>query len=198
MNDQYNDDSEGFDPNAHKPDPNQKSSDFLERPGKFLVALTWMSELAENKNGKLNARFKVEVIAEARRDGVDDTDAGLIFFDNIYFVPTTYQRLGALCAAMGVNEAFKFTDQQVKRALLFRPFKTSVKVESSDGRKFAKLGFVEPSVTSEERAAMDQWVVDAAERRAADSAAGGASNEFGGDDGAPMPDDDDLDDMTGF
>lgn len=175
-------DQNDFDPSAHKPDPNKKSDDKkLERAGTYLLALTWMSELAENKNGKLNARFKVEVI--------DGPEKGAIFFDSIYFIPTTYQRLGALCAAMGVTERFEFTTMAVRRALLWRPFKSGVKVEASERGKFAKLGFVKLDITTDERSIMDQWVLDAAEART--SASG--SDEFGSPSDAP-----DDDDLAGF
>lgn len=173
----------GFDPSQHKPDPNKETDGRrLERAGTYLLALTWMSELGENKNGKLNARFKVEVI--------DGPEEGAFFFDSIYFIPSTYQRLGALCAAMGVTERFDFENTAVRKALLWKPFKSSVKIEASDGKKYAKLGYVKLDVSADEGVVMDQWVLEAAEER---RAKGGSSDEWGADPGGPQPpDDDDL------
>lgn len=173
-----------FNPDDHKPDPTKQSGDdkFLERAGDYLLAFTWAGQVGENKNGKLNVRMKAEVIA--------GPEAGRIVFDSVYLTPASYQRLGALCAAMGQREPFRFTDSEIRRALLFKPFKCSVKMESYDGQRRGKLGFVKPEVSPEERETMDTWVLENAEERAASAATrGGAADEWGG---APLPDDDDI------
>jgi hypothetical protein len=131
-----------FDPSQHKPeprDPNRKRDDgeYLTRAGIYLLAFTWMKKRDETPNGNGYAQLVCKAIARCSKDeGLDMSCAGDFFLQDVFLNANAYKRLGALLAAMGVDEAFDLDDdKEIRRVMLRKPFKAKVQVQTRGGRK---------------------------------------------------------------
>ena len=175
-----------FDPKAHKPDPSKVSKEegaYLDKPGVYLLVFIWGKSINQTPNGNAYMAMKVRVIAGPL--------AGSYFWHDVFLSPGALGRLGALCAAMGQEEAFDPDDDvEVRNALLRRPFKGRVEVRKSGEKKYAKIAFAEPKVTDDEARLMDEWTANDEEEQRAKRAAGGGGGggERGSQQGFPSDD----------
>ena len=146
-----------FKPTDHEPGPSDGSK-YLQTPGDFLVAFTRYNGRQENKNGKTFLKMAGVVIG-----GEPTTVIGKRFTQRVYITKESYDRIGAMCAAMGWNEEFDLEDDEdCKRVFLRRPFKAKFKTETRDGKVYASVAFFEHKLSDEERAVMTEWSATAA------------------------------------
>jgi len=177
-----------FDPSANAPDPNSGGSRrWLDRGGKFCVAFTTLRDRKRTRGGKEFLLFRGEVI-----DGQPTGQEGKKFTQRVFINEEAWKRLGAMCLAMGLSEPFDLSsDQEVREAMLLRPFKARFKVESHDGNDYAKIAYSEPrdSMSKGEAERCDEWLENARERGLDgwDDA-----DDMGGGERPPPPGDDDI------
>ena len=145
-----------FDPGSHKPGAADGSM-YLQTPGDFVVAFTRYNGRQDNKNGKTFLKMAGVVI-----HGEPGSVVGKRFTQRVYTTRESYERIGAMCAAMGWDEQFDLeSDEDCKRVFLRRPFKAKFKTETRDGKVFASIAFFEQKLTEEESAVMSEWVANA-------------------------------------
>jgi len=177
-----------FDPSEYMPkegDAGGASDTYLETPGVYSVGFSFAKPLTETKNGNPVKRFKAEVIEGPHK--------GEVFWPEIFFSTGALTRLGALCSAMGARERFDIeSDAAIEKALLHKPFRAKIKVDVYDGKRYAKIAFLEMDVTPSQRRAMDEWTIAAVGRSSARMAAKGLPTD------ERLPDDDLIDDDIPF
>lgn len=177
-----------FDPGKHKPDPSKRGTDddngeALTTPGTMLVAYTFLHKRDVSKNGNPFLNMKVVVI--------DGPHARKFFWEKVFIHSNAHGRLGAQCAAMRWSEPFDLeSDAQCKRALLGRPFKAKIGVESSNGKSYAGIKFAEPDLSSAELAVCESWRARW-EREQTEKAARGEAQSAPAD-SSPFPEDDEI------
>lgn len=151
-----------FDPSKHSKTGAASGNDSTDLPaGEYLLAMKWF-ERRTAKTGGAYLRAKYVVVYGPR--------SGAEFFSNVSIdvsKPGSAGRLGVYCAAIGVDKPFDLADDgAVKRAFLGKPFKAKVSVRSSNGYTNHDVERYLPQVSSAERRAMDNWVLDQQESQA--------------------------------
>lgn len=182
-----------FDPMAeeYESDGDNEEPD-LDEAGTYLLAFVYFHEMRTSKNGNPYARIKARVLYGHGGKSNDDK-SGHVLWESVFVNARAFKRLSAYCKAMGYLEKFNpRDDDQLRRALLGRPFVAKVKIEpgSNGYPPKARVKWPQaidwPEEVADAAAAFQQsWDADAA---AGGSSSGGGS---GFDNEAPMPDADD-------
>lgn len=176
-----------FDPSKNRTDPNKKrtyADDVpLEKPGTYLLAFVYAKPISETDKGNAFMRFKAKVIHGPFKDQA--------FWPDVFLTPGAMQRLGALTESMGLGQDDTFdteSSEEVRKALIFKPFKAKVATRRNNGKTYADIKYAETDVSEEERAIMRAWLAENSDRRRGDDASTGRARENA--DGFPDDDDD--------
>lgn len=164
-----------FDPKAHNK-PKEPDGKENVPSGEYLLANVWFKRKTNGKK-KPYLRMKTVVIYGPAKDryfydyvGIDMDSSGQMY------------RLAVLCEALGA-EAFDLSkDNEVRGALLFKPFKGRVKRERNGQYINCTVERVIPELSPEERQACDRWVLER-ELEQEQRQGGGGGDDFGDDDG---------------
>lgn len=184
-------DNEKFDPNQDYGNGGGGGGDLPMERGTYLLAVSYVHEIGSvGAKRKRRARVKLEALARLRKgkDGaiaLDQSCAGDQMWQSIWLSKTAWGILKAYMTAMGYGEVWDpFDDDDVKKALVGRPFRASV--EPKKNGQYTDLDIVpryllpHEKLTGAERKLIDEWV-QAFEERSFDPNNGGDGDFADGD-----------------